>query len=337
LERTVGIDGQSFRIVGVVERQFPGLLIGFPARIYIPLRQVKLPPDLPYAVLGQTVFARLRDGDTLAGIVAHLDATWPAWVAATAPTRLAGTERERYLKTRPRVTSATTGIDYTLRGRFAKPLTALVMIASLVLLVAAINVANLLLARAADRRRDTAVRLALGATRQHIAQRLLIESVMVITAAAAIGGLIAPLPPILIDDQRDQQHLQFHFLARFVRIRRRTGQPAFHLLQRNRMHRAGLSDFDLEDGGRTDFFEPGILVQAADAQNGGFVERLGLHAGGMADSAHVLEADNARMGRHGSSAYHEIRFMFAEGCPTAQRDPVRQLMASGESLRRDHP
>ena len=191
LGRTVGMGGEPFRIVGVVERRFPGLLIGFPARVYSPLRQVKLPPDLSYAALGQTVFARLRDGDTTAGVAARLDAEWPAWLAAAAPGRLSGAARDRYLKRRPRVTSAATGIDYTLRRRFGPPLTALVAIAALVLLVAAVNVANLLLARAANRRRDTAVRLALGATRWQIARRVLVESGIVLVVALAAGVLVA--------------------------------------------------------------------------------------------------------------------------------------------------
>jgi predicted permease len=191
LGRTVGIDGEAFRIVGVAERRFTGLLLGFPARVYFPLRQIKLPPDLPYAALGQSVFARLHDGDTAAGVAARLDSEWPAWLADAVPERFSGADRQRYLTRRPLVTSASTGIDYGMRNRFGQPLTALVAIASLVLLVAAVNVANLLLARAADRRRDTAVRLALGATRWQIAQRVLLESGIVLVVATASGLLVA--------------------------------------------------------------------------------------------------------------------------------------------------
>src|SRR5579864_4193236 len=81
LERTVGLDGDPFRIVGVVEPRFPGLLLGFPARMYVSTHQLKLPPDLPYAALGQTLFARLRDGDTVARVTARLETEWPVWMA----------------------------------------------------------------------------------------------------------------------------------------------------------------------------------------------------------------------------------------------------------------
>jgi predicted permease len=191
LGRTVGIEGEPFRIVGVMEKRFPGVLVGFPARVYLPLHQIKLPPSLSYASLGQYVFARLRDGDAASGVTARLDVEWPAWLAATAPARLSGADRERYLKRRPLVRSAATGIDYSLRARFGGPLMALVVIAALVLLVAAVNVANLLLARAADRRRDTAVRMALGATRWQIARKVLLESGIVLVVAASAGVLVA--------------------------------------------------------------------------------------------------------------------------------------------------
>ncbi len=183
-------DGDSFEIVGVVARSFRGLVIGFPPRIYVPVRQVKLPSRVPYASLGQTVFARLRDGDTTTGAAVRLETEWAGWMAASIPTALDGTEREHHLAQRPVVGSAATGLDYSLRGRFGRPITSLLLIASLALLLCALNVANLLRARAADQRRETAVRLALGGTRWHIARQMLLESAFMLSAAVVAGLVV---------------------------------------------------------------------------------------------------------------------------------------------------
>ena len=78
-----------------------------------------------------------------------------------------------------------------LRTRFQTPLVAMVVAVGLVLLVACVNIASLMLARSLARRREFSVRLALGSSRWRIARMLLVESLMVAVAGAAVGLVFA--------------------------------------------------------------------------------------------------------------------------------------------------
>src|SRR5262245_21029403 len=68
----------------------------------------------------------------------------------------------------------------------------------------------------------------------------------------------------------NQDHLQLGFLARLHRVRRRARQPSLELLQGDGVRRGRLPDFDVEDGGGVDAFEPGILPEVLDAEHRGF-------------------------------------------------------------------
>ena len=86
--------------------------------------------------------------------------------------------------------AAATG-NSSLRNRFESPLLAMVVAVGLVLLVACANIASLMLARTLARRREFSVRLALGSSRWRIARLLLVESLILAVAGAAVGLVFA--------------------------------------------------------------------------------------------------------------------------------------------------
>jgi predicted permease len=195
LGQTLTIEGSPSTIVGVSQRGFRGVLLGFPTRILYPmtvlgqyLRASSQTPSSSYSVY---VFARLKSGESSAQVTSRLQTTWSRLLDLTVPSEYQPAQRARYLRQRLSVVPAATGIDYVLRPRFERPLVAVLAIAAFVLSVACVNVANLLLERAVYRRREMAIRLALGAGRGTLIRTALAESVVLLSAGVTVGLLLA--------------------------------------------------------------------------------------------------------------------------------------------------
>ncbi|HEU4629262.1 MAG TPA: ADOP family duplicated permease [Gemmatimonadaceae bacterium] len=180
--RTIALDGRTVTVIGVAPRGFTGVELRGPA-VWVPMSTRPVADDWPTtrAIKWVQVIGRLKPGVTseragAAATVAHRRAyaDIPSW------------EREGTLSLRP--------TRFDLRGEEPLELEVsrwLVGVAAVVLLVACANVTNLLLARALRRRREVAVRLALGIGRARLVRLLLAEGLLLALAGGVVGLLVA--------------------------------------------------------------------------------------------------------------------------------------------------
>ncbi len=188
--KAINLNGVPFRIVGVVERKFSGLAAGVPWDMYLPLHagprlRVGWAKSFQADNWWLRFIGRLKPGVSEKQAQADLSVMFRQTVTADAKP-LARIEDNPRIKLMPGVY----GIPF-LRNLFAKPLFILLVTVGVVLLAACANIANLLLARGAARRREIAIRLALGARRARVARQLLTESLMLASAGGALGVLLA--------------------------------------------------------------------------------------------------------------------------------------------------
>jgi predicted permease len=184
--RQIAIEGQSFTIIGVTRKWFTGMTTGEPPEITIPMRSTG-----SRALLWVQVTGRLKDGVTLPQARAQLQSFWPALLLNTVSTQSAGPRRQAFLSMGLDLSPAATGVARDLRARFANPLYVLLGIVGLILLVACVNLANLMLARAAARNHEMTVRVALGASRWALARQVLVDSLVLSISGALLGIVFA--------------------------------------------------------------------------------------------------------------------------------------------------
>ena len=197
--RTLSVNGHPLEVVGVVERGFAGIDLGQPAQVYVP---IAMQPQMGPAWLkleGRRfrwvqVYARLKKGVTAERAAAGLQPLYASILRAEAEdaafASAAADTKARFLQGKLTLDSAARGHS-NLRDAVTRPLLILMAVAGGVLLIVCANVANLLVARGLGRRRELALRLALGATRGRLVRLLLAESLLVAAAGTAIGLVLA--------------------------------------------------------------------------------------------------------------------------------------------------
>jgi putative ABC transport system permease protein len=190
--KTIFIAQKPFTVIGVTPPGFFGEQVGFALDVTIPITEV---PTVQGSAWGapwcQYGVGRLRDGMSFEQARAQLEAIWPGVRAAAVPTGASPTQVDAVRAEQLRVEAyPKNGFSY-LRDQFAKPVLALLGIAGLILLIACVNLATLLLARASARQHEMGVRVALGASRWRLIRQLLTESLLLSVAGAAIGFVFA--------------------------------------------------------------------------------------------------------------------------------------------------
>jgi len=179
------LNGRGFTVVGVAPASFTGLMAGFAADFWTPIAMHgAISPGLDLAerrqhwVIG---VGKLRNGTTRTQAAADL-AILGQQLATTFP------DMNRNLAPSAMAVALVPSPFRTIAGGISAVLMAVV---GLVLLIACANVANLLLAKAAGRRREIAVRFALGANRGRVVQQMLTESVVIAAIAGGLGLLLS--------------------------------------------------------------------------------------------------------------------------------------------------
>jgi len=199
LGRTVVLREKVCTIVGVAPVSFRSHEAGYAPDLWVPLRPLTDPKLLASRSMAfySGVIGRLRSGITIAQAEAELTALYQRLQPAEQNSPYPGGAPLKRSDFRLRVLPGAQGLDMV-RSRFSQPLLMALAAVGVVLMIAAFNVANLLLARGAARSTELATRAALGAGRTRLMRLLAIEGAVLSVAGGLLGvGLALLATPAL--------------------------------------------------------------------------------------------------------------------------------------------
>jgi len=211
LGQTMVVNGQSMTIVGVAQEGFQGTTLGSQPAVFVPItmRDQMLPGWEGFddrRSYWAYVFGRLEPGVSIGQAEEAINVTYRAVIQEVeAPLQEGMSDQtlERFRAKRIALAPGAHG-QSSMHDEARAPVLLLFGVTGIVLLIACANIANLLLARAANRGPELAVRLSIGAGRRHIIGQLLTESTLLgalggmgglLTARWTLGLIISLLPP----------------------------------------------------------------------------------------------------------------------------------------------